>query len=101
MTSPLFHMVANGPRPVAPFNHATEIDGWVFVTGQMPTDPKAPDAPLSEGVEAQTRRVMENLKLILAGIGLGRHKRLEGATDPLRQPGPRIGLAGAVTPRAI
>lgn len=71
MTSPLFHMISNGPRPVAPFSHATEIEGWVFVTGQMPTDPDAPDAPLPEGVEAQTRRVMENLKLVLAGIGLG------------------------------
>ena len=71
MTGRQFHMIANGPRPVAPFSHATEIDGWVFVTGQMPTDPKAPDAPLPEGIEAQTRRVMENLKLVLAGIGLG------------------------------
>jgi 2-iminobutanoate/2-iminopropanoate deaminase len=71
MTTPLFHMIVTGPRPVAPFSHATECDGWVFVTGQMPTDPAAPDAPLPAGVEAQTRRVMENLKIILGGIGLG------------------------------
>ncbi|WP_082093862.1 RidA family protein [Devosia limi] len=64
-------MIASGPRPVAPFSHAVEADGWVFVTGQMPTDPDAPDAPLPEGIEAQTRRVMENLKLVLGGIGLG------------------------------
>jgi reactive intermediate/imine deaminase len=70
MTTPLFHMIAGGPRPVAPFSHATEIDGWVFVTGQMPTDPAAPDAPLPHGIDAQTRRVMDNLKLVLAGIGL-------------------------------
>ncbi|WP_083988867.1 RidA family protein [Devosia geojensis] len=63
-------MIATGPRPVAPFSHAVEADGWVFVTGQMPTDPEAPDAPLPDGIEAQTRRVMENLKLVLAGIGL-------------------------------
>ncbi len=69
--SPLFHMISSGPRPVAPFSHATEIDGWVFVTGQMPTNPAAPDAPLPHGVEAQTHRVMENLKIVLAGIGLG------------------------------
>jgi 2-iminobutanoate/2-iminopropanoate deaminase len=69
--TPLFHVVAAGPRPVGPFSHATEIDGWVFVTGQMPTDPAAPDAPLPVGVEAQTRRVMDNLKLVLGGIGLG------------------------------
>jgi len=71
MTDPLFHMISNGPRPVAPFSHAVETNGFVFVTGQMPTDPDAPDAPLPEGVEAQTRRVMENLKIVLAGVGLG------------------------------
>jgi 2-iminobutanoate/2-iminopropanoate deaminase len=71
MSLPIHHMIASGPRPVAPFSHAVEADGWVFVTGQMPTDPQAPDAPLPEGIEAQTRRVMENLKLVLGGIGLG------------------------------
>ena len=71
MTGPLFHMVADGPRPVAPFSHAVESAGWVLLTGQMPTDPAAPDAPLPEGVAAQTARVMENLKLILEGLGLG------------------------------
>jgi len=64
-------MIATGPRPVAPFSHAVEADGWVFVTGQMPTDPAAPDAPLPGGIEAQTRRVMANLEIVLSGIGLG------------------------------
>jgi len=70
LTDPVFHMISGGPRPVAPFSHAVENDGWVILTGQMPTDPKAPDAPLPEGIEAQTRRVMDNLALILAGLGL-------------------------------
>jgi reactive intermediate/imine deaminase len=64
-------MISNGPRPVAPFSHAVEVDGFVFVTGQMPTDPKAPDAPLPDEIEAQTHRVIENLKIVLNGIGLG------------------------------
>ena len=68
--SPVFHMIAGGPRPVAPFSHAVEVDGWVILTGQMPTDPEAPDAPLPEGVEAQTVRVMRNLELVLQGVGL-------------------------------
>lgn len=68
---PIHHMIPGGPRPVAPFSHAVEADGWVFITGQMPTDPEAPDAALPEGVAAQTARVMENLKLVLAGVGLG------------------------------
>ncbi len=70
MSDPLFHMISDGPRPVAPFSHAVETDGFVFVTGQMPTNPKAPDAPLPQGIEAQTRRVVENLKIVLAGIDL-------------------------------
>jgi 2-iminobutanoate/2-iminopropanoate deaminase len=66
----LFHLTATGPRPVGPFSHAVEAGGWVFVTGQMPTDPAAPDAPLPAGVTAQTARVMDNLALVLQGIGL-------------------------------
>jgi len=64
-----FLMVAGAPTPVAPFSHAVAADGWLFVTGQMPTDPADDAAPLPDGVEAQTRRVVENLKLVLAGAG--------------------------------
>ncbi len=70
MSDILHHMIASGPQPVAPFSHAVEANGFVFVTGQMPTDPAAPDAPLPQGIEAQTRRVVENLKIVLGGIGL-------------------------------
>lgn len=70
MSAPVFHMISGGPRPVAPFSHAVEQDGWLILTGQMPTDPAAPDAPLPDGIEAQTRRVMENLRIVLLGVGL-------------------------------
>ena len=69
--SPVFHLLAAAPRPVAPFSHAVEADGWVILTGQMPTDPAAPDAPLPDGIAAQTVRVMENLALVLGELGLG------------------------------
>lgn len=69
MTDMLFHMIAAGPKPVAPFSHAVEAGGFVFVTGQMPDSPEAPGV-LPEGVEAQTRAVMRNLSLILGGVGL-------------------------------
>jgi reactive intermediate/imine deaminase len=64
-----FLMVAGAPTPVAPFSHAVACDGWLFVTGQMPTDPDDDGAPLPKGIEAQTRRVMENLERVLAGAG--------------------------------
>ena len=71
MSDPLFHMIAAAPTPVAPFSHAVEVDGWVLVTGQMPTDPDDDTAPLPEGAAAQTRRVMDNLVIVLAGLDLG------------------------------
>ncbi len=68
---PIFHMVAGAPDPVAPFSHAVEADGWVFVTGQMPFAGTSIDVPYPEGIEAQTRQVMKNLQTVLAGCGLG------------------------------
>jgi enamine deaminase RidA (YjgF/YER057c/UK114 family) len=37
----------------------------------MPTSPDDDSAPLPEGVAAQTTQVMNNLVLVLKGIGLG------------------------------
>jgi 2-iminobutanoate/2-iminopropanoate deaminase len=65
-----FHMIAGGPKPVAPFSHAVETDGFVFVTGQMPDTPAAAGV-LPEGIVAQTHNVMANLRTVLAGLGLG------------------------------
>ena len=71
MSAASFMMIADAPKPVGPFSHAVEVDGWVFLTGQMPTDPDDDKAPLPAGIEAQTRRVMDNLVLVLKGAGLG------------------------------
>jgi 2-iminobutanoate/2-iminopropanoate deaminase len=71
MSTADFMMIRGAPAPVGPFSHAVEADGWVFLTGQMPTDPNDDGAPLPAGIEAQTRRVMDNLVLVLNGVGLG------------------------------
>jgi len=65
-----FHMISGGPKPVAPFSHAVETDGFVFVTGQMPDTPETPGV-LPEDIVAQTHNVMANLRKVLAGLGLG------------------------------
>jgi reactive intermediate/imine deaminase len=70
MSSPLFHRIAGAPDPVAPFSHAVEQNGWVFVTGQMPFTGTANDSPYPEGIEAQTHQVFANLRSVLQGIGL-------------------------------
>lgn len=69
--TPIFHMLAGAPDPVAPFSHAVESDGWVFVTGQMPFSGTALDSGYPEGIEAQTHQVMKNLETVLRGCGLG------------------------------
>lgn len=71
MSKPIFHHLPAAPKPVAPFSHAVEADGWVRLTGQMPTDPDDPEKPLPDGIGDQTRRVMDNLALVLGELGLG------------------------------
>jgi len=68
--SPVFHFMPNAPKPVAPYSHAVEADGFVFVTGQLATDPDDDALPVPAGIEAQTRKVMDNLNRVLEGVGL-------------------------------
>ena len=67
---PIFHMIAGAPDPVAPFSHAVEQDGWIFVTGQMPFSGSSLDSPYPDGIKAQTHQVMKNLGTVLDGCGL-------------------------------
>ena len=71
MSALLFHMVSGAPDPVAPFSHAVEADGWVFVTGQMPFTGTGNDSPYPESIEEQTHQVMKNLATVLEGCHLG------------------------------
>jgi reactive intermediate/imine deaminase len=71
MTAPIFFMAAGAPNPVAPFSHAVEADGWIFVTGQMPNVAGDEDAALPDGIEEQTKNVMTNLTSVLESAGLG------------------------------
>jgi len=71
MSAPIFHNFSTAPTHVAPFSHAVESDGWIQITGQMPTDPDNDSKPLDEGIDAQTRRVMDNLIIVLKGLELG------------------------------
>ncbi|MEB3359824.1 MAG: Rid family hydrolase [Synechococcales bacterium] len=50
--------------PVAPYSHAVRAGDFLFVTGQLAEDPET--GHVNRGaIEDQTRRVMENLKLVL------------------------------------
>jgi 2-iminobutanoate/2-iminopropanoate deaminase len=67
---PLFYLLPNAPKPVAPYSHAVEVGGFVFVTGQLATDPDDDSLPVPSGIGAQTHKVMDNLDRVLKGCGL-------------------------------
>ncbi len=68
---PIFHLIGGAPAPVAPYSHAVEQDGWLFITGQLATDPDDDSLPIPDGIEAQTHKVMDNLSRVLTGLGIG------------------------------
>lgn len=58
------------PKPIGPYSQAVEVDGIIFCSGQIAIDPDT--GKLIEGdIEAQTIRVMENIKAVLKSQGLG------------------------------
>jgi 2-iminobutanoate/2-iminopropanoate deaminase len=67
---PIFHFLPDAPKPVAPYSHAVEAGPFVFVTGQLATDPDDDTTPLPHGIEAQARKVMDNLARVLRGCGM-------------------------------
>jgi 2-iminobutanoate/2-iminopropanoate deaminase len=66
----IFHLLPDAPKPVAPYSHAVEAGGFIFVTGQLATDPDDDSLPIPPGIEAQTHKVMDNLIRVLRGCGL-------------------------------
>jgi len=57
------------PKPVGPYSQAVINGNLVFVSGQIPIDPKTSKV-IEGGIEAQTVQVLENLKNILESINL-------------------------------
>lgn len=54
---------------VGPYAHAVEGDGWVFLSGQTPLDPKTGKL-VEGGIAEQTRQCFENLFGVLKSAGL-------------------------------
>lgn len=58
----------SAPAAIGPYSQAISVDGLLFVSGQIPLDPKT-GALVGGGIEAETKRVMENLAAILKAAG--------------------------------
>ncbi len=56
------------PRAIGPYSQAIAVQNMIFVSGQLPVDPKT--GKLVEGDMAlQTRQVIQNLEAILVAAG--------------------------------
>ena len=71
MTDKIHHVVPNAspPPPSSLYAHAVQANGWLYVTGQLPTDPDDPARNLRPGVEAQADFCFENIRRILDHAG--------------------------------
>lgn len=56
------------PAAIGPYSQAIEVNGMMFVSGQLPINAATGEMPGT--VEEQTRQSMENIKHILEATGL-------------------------------
>jgi 2-iminobutanoate/2-iminopropanoate deaminase len=60
----------DAPQAIGPYSQAIEANGFVFVSGQIPLDPKTGNI-IAGDIRDQAKRVMENGKAVLAAAGCG------------------------------
>jgi 2-iminobutanoate/2-iminopropanoate deaminase len=60
----------NAPAAIGPYSQAVRVGKTVYLSGQIAIDPKSNQAMADASIEDQTRRVLENLKAVLAADGL-------------------------------
>jgi 2-iminobutanoate/2-iminopropanoate deaminase len=58
------------PKPVGPYSQAVDVDGWLYVAGQVPIDP-ATGTWVKGDIVQQTERVLRNVQAILETAGSG------------------------------
>lgn len=58
----------NAPAAVGPFVHAKLVNGVLYTSGQLPTNPETGKMP--ETVEEQTKQSLANVEAILASAGM-------------------------------
>lgn len=57
------------PTAIGPYNQAIEVNGFLFLSGQIPIDPITSNT-IEGGVEEQTHQVLKNMGAVLKAAGL-------------------------------
>ena len=58
----------SAPKAIGPYSQAIRVGNFLFASGQIAINPAIGE--LVDGIEAQTKQVMENVKNILAAEGM-------------------------------
>ena len=61
---------ADAPKPIGPYSQGVVAGGFMFVSGQIPLDPRSNEL-VEGGIEAQTEQVLKNLMAILKEAKMG------------------------------
>jgi 2-iminobutanoate/2-iminopropanoate deaminase len=56
------------PKPIGPYSQAVKAGNMLFVSGQIPIDPKTGEV-VKGGIKEQTRQVLENIRAVLEAAG--------------------------------
>ena len=62
------------PAAIGPYSQAVRVDSFIFTSGQIALKPDGGEEILSQGIEAQTEQVLQNLKNVLEAAGSGLDK---------------------------
>lgn len=60
----------NAPKALGPYTPAVKLGDFVYLSGQVPLDPKTNEI-VGTTIEEQTHQVMKNIKAVLEEMGLG------------------------------
>lgn len=60
---------ADAPAAIGPYSQAVRAGAFLFLSGQIPLDPRTGEMVGGDDVEAQTRQVLANLKAVLQAAG--------------------------------
>ena len=58
----------NAPQAIGPYSQAVKAGNLMFISGQIPLDPKTGDL-VSQSIEDQAKQVLENVKSICEAAG--------------------------------
>ncbi|SHJ53784.1 endoribonuclease L-PSP [Tangfeifania diversioriginum] len=58
----------NAPQAIGPYSQAVEVNGTLYISGQVPLDPETMKV-VEGGIKEQTRQVMKNIGAILKVAG--------------------------------